>query len=477
MTRREALRYLPALSALPLLGQNAAPPPSQTPRPDSFKVYTDLPRLLLRPQRLKLLRRERERRTIRWDQFETLWTGHAPFPELGWVQALRFQIAGDRDAATRAVAWAVGPADVSRPEDVREMAIVADWCDAVISGDDRNQLMTKLQRAASASRPAASLNDARGRIFAAIALADAQPDLAGRTLESLFNGFWNATLIASLKSARTSVANPDAYAMLEILHVVRDNLNFDLRETFPEWFRQYPLLHLMAHYPAPWPGPANEFRIPADPAIEKSGPDVHKAALSRAAELAMVAYDTNAASSQLLQGWLTNDRFLLRDPFGIPYEFLWANPYQPGLSYYHVPLAIHDEIGGQLFVRSSWEDDASWLGFFAGQLQLFRNGAVTHVDPGATREPLDIDAAIVLFARQSKKFVIPQAPAPKDTDAGADDENDPDPTVFIVGLDPKRAYHVEIDGEEMVEETADPGGIVYLPSVPAGGIRLAARAL
>ena len=173
---------------------------------------------------------------------------------------------------------------------------------------------------------------------------------------------------------KTTVSNADAYAMLEILHVVRDNLNFDLRDTFPAWFKQYPLLHLMAHYPAPWPGSENEFRIPADETIEKRGPDVRKAALSRAAELAMVAYDANAASSQLLQGWVTNDRFLMRGAFGIPYEFLWANPYQPGLSYYHVPLALHDEIGGQLFVRSSWEDDAEWLGFFGGQLQLFRDG-------------------------------------------------------------------------------------------------------
>ena len=36
------------------------------------------------------------------------------FPELPMVQALRWQIAGDRDAATRAVAWAVGPGDEVR---------------------------------------------------------------------------------------------------------------------------------------------------------------------------------------------------------------------------------------------------------------------------------------------------------------------------------------------------------------------------
>ncbi len=45
--------------------------------------------------------------------------------------------------------------------------------------------------------------------------------------------------------------------------------------------------------------------------------------------------------------------------------------------------------------------------------------------------------------------------------------------MFIVGLEPRRAYHVEVDGEEMVQERADPGGIMYLPGLPAGaGVRL-----
>src|ERR1700728_2904736 len=115
MTRREALLCLPALSGLRLSGQA---------RPDTFKVYTESPRLLLRPQRLRLLRRERERRSLRWDQFETLWTANAPFPELGWAQALRYRIADDREAGTRAVAWAVGAADAGRVDDVRQMALV-----------------------------------------------------------------------------------------------------------------------------------------------------------------------------------------------------------------------------------------------------------------------------------------------------------------------------------------------------------------
>lgn len=426
-------------------------------RPDSFRIYTESPRLLLRPQRLRLLRRERERRSLRWDQFETLWTANTSFPELGWAQALRFQIADDRQAGTRAAAWAVGPADLAREEDVRQMAIIADWCGPSMSRDDRGQLLGRLLKAMNDPHPVQTLEDARTRIFAAIVLAETQPAASDKFLQTIFDGFWKG-FIESLRSAKSTVSNGDAYALLEILHVVRDNLNFDLRETFPEWFKQYPLLHLMAHYPAPWPAAENEFRIPADEAIEKTGPDMRKATLSRGAELAMVAYDSNAASSQLLQGWVTNDRFLMRGAYGIPYELLWANPYQPGLSYYHVPLAMHDEIGGRLFVRSSWEDDAAWTGFFGGQLQLFKDGAVKQVDPATARDPLDMETAIIFFARASRRFLVPQA--------------EREAAVFIVGLDAGRSYHVEVDGEEMVEERADPGGIVYLAGVPPGGVRL-----
>jgi hypothetical protein len=472
MTRRDACRLiagLPALSlpALSLLGQNRAEN-----RPDSFRAYTEAPRLLLRPARLRLLKRERERMSLRWEQFESLWTAGAPFPELGWAQALRYQIADDRESGTRAVAWAVGPGD-----DIRQVALIADWCAPILSADDRTQIFAKLRREIADTRKVGTLAEARAKVFAAIVLSEAQPDASEKALQAVFDGFWSTTFIPFLRGAKGSVSNSDAYAMLEILHVVRDNLNFDLRDTFPQWFGQYPMLHLMAHYPAPFPGNENEYHIPADEKIQKEGPDLQKAVLSRAAELAMVAFDSNAASSQLLQGWNMNDRFLMRGALGIPYEFLWANPYQPGLSYYHVPLALHDEIGGQLFVRSSWEDNAQWVGFFGGQLQLFRDGEITAVDPKVAQETLDIDTAVIFFARQTKKFGVPKAkkeePAPDRAASNSSAEDGDAANVFLVGLEPKRAYHVEIDGEEMVEHSADPGGIIFLPDVEGGlGVRL-----
>jgi hypothetical protein len=99
---------------------------------------------------------------------------------------------------------------------------------------------------------------------------------------------------------------------------------------------------------------------------------------------------------------------------------------------------------------------------------LFKDGEVTRVDPAAAREPLNLETAIVLFGRAAGKFTVPEPPTPP----SQQEEPENGMAVFIVGLEPKRGYHVEIDAEEMTEEFADPGGIVYLPSVPAGGVRL-----
>ncbi len=48
---------------------------------EDFHVYTDAPRLLLTKQRLRLLQRERERESTRWQQFDGLVATGAPMPE------------------------------------------------------------------------------------------------------------------------------------------------------------------------------------------------------------------------------------------------------------------------------------------------------------------------------------------------------------------------------------------------------------
>ena len=122
-----------------------------------------------------------------------------------------------------------------------------------------------------------------------------------------------------------------------MLHAVRDNLTIDLRS------HRARLLQNAARLSGDLQLPGAATRPPrtstAIPIFTGDGePDLTRAALARAAGLSTVAYDTNALENQFLQGWLIQDRFMLRGVFGAPYEFLWANPYQPGLSYAHLPL-------------------------------------------------------------------------------------------------------------------------------------------
>ncbi len=273
----------------------------------------------------------------------------------------------------------------------------------------------------------------------------------------MVHGWWEGRIVPGLKAGRDPLPRADYYALFEMLHVIRDNLNIDLRLGAPDYFKEIAQRQLLAYYPASYPAGENEYRIPAAPAAGE--PDLTQAALSRAADLAIVAYDLNSPGSQLLQGWLMNDRFQMRGPFGAPYELLWANPYLPGLSYYHAPLVFHDKDYGRLFVRSSWDEDAAWLGTVEGQVQTFRNGRRGLLDTRSAPAPVALTEAVVFFAGPGLRFKARLA---------AEEQ------AFILGLKPRCRYQVEVDDEEMVEAAADPGGIleVELPPNAATGFRL-----
>jgi hypothetical protein len=155
-----------------------------------------------------------------------------------------------------------------------------------------------------------------------------------------------------------------------------------------------------------------------------------------------------------------HDKYILRGTFGAPYEFLWANPYLPGLSYYHVPLVYHNPETGRLFLRSSWDDSATWFGYFDGVMQLFEDGKLKTLDPQPGAPPLSLEQAVICFAKAGSKFRVKPG-----------EEED---AVFLVGLAPRSSYVLEIDDEEMFEATTDPGGILQL-TIPKGkdiGIRI-----
>jgi hypothetical protein len=170
---------------------------------------------------------------------------------------------------------------------------------------------------------------------------------------------------------------------------------------------------------------------------------------ARAAELAFVGYDANLRSSQFLQGWLMHDQFSLRGTLGAPYEYLWANPYLPGLAYFHMPLFVHDERSGELYIRSSWDDDAKWLGYRAGKAQVFDDGKRYTLNPATKNTGIDIGDATVIAAGNPIRL-----------ERAADSP----PHVFIVGLKPRAWYLIEIDDEELTELQTDAGGILAVLS-------------
>jgi hypothetical protein len=426
--------------------------PSQPNQEESLRVDAAHPRIFLVPRRLKLLRRERERQSLRWNQLQLLMAGKAPMPEPGFANALYYQVSGNAESGRQAVRWALGSG-----ADLRQLSLVFDWCQELLTEAESKALAAKLARAIQQTSRDSSVGAVRSRLLAAVALAGYLPDVADRALEQVVRKWWEVQIAPALNAGHLALPLDESYALLEILHVVRDNCEIDLRDAAAPFFRELPMIHLLSHYPASFPAGENEYRIPAS-ARPTSEPDLRQAALSRAAELSMVAFDSNGPGSQILQGWLLNDNFLLRGTFGAPYEFLWANPYQPGLSYYHAPLFVHDALFGRLFVRSSWEESATWLGYFDGELQLFENGQAAVVDPHLDAEPLPLSSAVILFGASSQKFKV----------AVAGDE-----PVFVVGLKPRQNYLIEVDNEEMTEEQTDPGGILPLdmPHQAETGVR------
>jgi len=432
-----------------------AQPPlrAQTPADDEpIVVSAEHPRLLLRPSRLLLLRRERERKSLRWQQFELFLAGQAAMPETGFAKALYYQVAGDAAAGREAVAWALDAG-----ADLRQQALVYDWCQDLLSETQRRDLEARLGNGIANSASNNAIAAVRSRAMAAVALFDHVPQIPRQELERVVRVWWARKMVPDLAAGRGVVAREDAYAMYEMMHVLRDNTSVDLRESAPRFFRGFPIEHLVSYYPAPFEAPENGFYIGA--ARHTGEPDLAAATLSRAAELAMVAYDPNAPETQLLQGWLMHDRYLLRSAFGIPYEFLWANPYQPGLSYDHAPMVWHNADFGRLFIRSDWDDEADWFGYFDGAMQVFRNGRVTALDAAHPPAPLLLHTAAVCFGRTARRFRVT-------VDEGT--------AVFIVNLDPRHTYEVEVDDQELYEADTDSAGTLEL-DVPAGkevGVRI-----
>jgi hypothetical protein len=420
---------------------------------DDFLVSTDHPRLFLQARRLRLLRLEKERQSIRWQQFHALMASEVRLPEPGFAHALYAQIAGDQTHCEAAVNWALG-ADA----DLRQMALVFDWCQSSLSEDKSRALAGRIESAVATISSQSGVSAARDRVLAAVVLAGHRPSFSEAQLRLVVQKWWRGEIVPGLQGHRDVLRLTDLPALLEILHAIRDNLKIDLREPVEGFFQDLPSSLLLGYYPVPYTAAENEYYVPA---VKGGGePDLKRAALTRAAELSLVAYDSNTLEYQYLQGWLMHDRFLMRSPLGLPYEFLWANPYQPGLSYYHLPLAFHDSRLGRLFLRSSWDTDATWLGYLEGQLQIFQQGELKIVTGQPASQLIRLGDAAVFVGSGSPTIRV----------------DDPAVRVaYVIGLRPGAGYEVAIVGEKKHTETADPGGILEIKTPEEDGVVIRLR--
>ncbi len=437
--------YWALLLTLPVL--------AQTNQDESFKPYTDSPRLLLRPARLRLLTRERERQSIRFQQFDSFIANGAAMPEMGFALALASRISNNATHCNNAYAWLLK----AKEADNRQRAIVLDWC-AESLGEGPTKALAQL--AAKSIPPITTIASMRDRAFLALALADYQPELSEKTLRETV-AHWRTKLGPGIRNS-TPVPQDQLYPLLEFLHVIRDNLELDLRQDAPQYFIDLPLTQMLADYPAAYPGPDNEFRVAF---FSGDGdPDLKLATMLRAADLAIVALDNNAELAQSLQGWLMQDRYLLRSAGGIPYEFLWANAYQPGLTYHHLPNSLHDKRTGRLFIRNSWEEEARFLCYYDGKIQLFEDGKRKLLKVSPNTPPIEMgDATILVGARDlitHIQFELHGAPRE---------------SWYIIGLKPNTLFDVEVDDEELDEARTDSGGILSLDftkAIAKTGVRI-----
>ena len=460
---RLATTLLFILAALALFAQ-AQPPaarpnrvPGPRPAPDlsEYRVYSDPPRLLLNARRLRLLRRERERQSMRWQQFAALIEGHARMPEPGLSGALYGVVADSKSGCDSALEWSLGPADPQSPNDLRQMALTADWCSALAGPDRLTRLRNRLLPALK-TRPR-DVIALRSAAFAAIAVADAAPKESAGLLQYAVDEWWRQQIAPRLRAGEDPFPSRAALlALTEFTTVVRDVLRIDPREDAVHWFNELAPRMMLSYYPIPRHEAENEYRIAA---YHGSGdPDLTESVNARAAEFMLVAADPNGQPTQFLQGWLMQDRFLMRSPLGAPYELLWANPYLPGLSFSYMPDLYHGH--GRLFARSSWEEDATWFGLWDGEAQIYRDGQRTSIQTWTERPPLDLGPVRIFFGG---------APAEFDTAwfKPQDDETKPvEQVAFVSGLDAGAAYDVRLNEGKPKLFNADSSGVLELRFEP-----------
>jgi hypothetical protein len=305
----------------------------------SYAAAQELPKLLLSPPRLKRLDRDRTRQTERWQNLQDRIRNEPGSSERGMELALAAKTSKDVELAGQAIQWAK-----QHPEQTRQVALVVDWCGDSLTAVQREEILTSAWKAYQRRR--AGEDDPvhyRDGLMLRVERGEEFPEAEfPRDISRWWNG-----ILPHLKSRdRNWLVDPEQlYALCEIFDIVRLNSGTDLRSDDAEMFASLPMEYLLSLHPQDVTSPSWK---------------------TRTAALALVGIDPNLAGAQYLQGWALEDPQVMRSGPGVVYEFLWANPYLPGISYYNLDPWSYDQDAALLYARTSWEADSCWIRITVG---------------------------------------------------------------------------------------------------------------
>jgi hypothetical protein len=284
------------------------------------------PQLLLNAQRIRRLKRDRDRKTSRWVNFENRVKSVPDSPERGFELALYYAITGDEAKGREAIGWALSH------HNARQSQLVLDWCLTLVSDDQKKKLAVVPLFTVNQL----SFQDARNILFMRIASGSELQAPNGDSLRSKFNWLMDG----GFKNAE------ELYALCELIYAARASQQVDLREDYAHFFSTLPSLLLLSAKPRDLNSPNWKMH---------------------AAALALVAIDPNLPGSQFLQSWAMEDAQTLREGPGVAYELLWADPYLPGVGYQNMESWVYDE-RNTLYARSGWDPDSCWIEISARQV-------------------------------------------------------------------------------------------------------------
>jgi hypothetical protein len=425
-----------------------------------YRVYNEHPRIWLDESRLLRVQRDAERNTPRWARLKELLAQPGQLQEPAFAEALAYQAAGDEAFGRAAVDWALGAAErnFSEAGDLRQGSLVFDWCQPLLNEEQRAKIAGGLAAAitseANASEP--NLLRMRDALLASIAVSGAWPG-AEEATGKLLNQHWKATLVPQMEAGKAADRAVELQAALEICVAVRHNLDRDLWSESPQVFRDVAMTRILSYLPDDIETKEGRVHRPSV-APMGSGPET-EAIVGRVAEMTLVGYDSRSRSSQFLQGWLRSDAHTLRGGYGAPYEFLWLNPYLPGLSPTSGPQSAYDPTRGRFFARSGWGADGLWLGFFDGKLLRYEGGTLTPVEPDNGAEAISFPGFAIALPEENAKF---QAKVLEGNPVYGQ-------YVYLLGMDDQRRYEIKI-GDNPWHEYHSRGGVIQLTNEPDLGL-------